>query len=172
MTPEAPREELTSDESRLLDKLQRIYERAVDTAAASRRIVSVDDPRVVLARDCDERPVKYGGRVPSWDELRPSREELRGIQRLEDPVGGISIPALSLTTQADVARTLETPFSVSPFSVLSDFDLKADETGDLVEWHPENPKKGLKKEQRLDTKCIHRRRCGCRFSRWWTRSTG
>lgn len=140
---EVPREELSPDENRLLNKMQGLYERAVDTAAASKRIVSVDDPRIVLARDGDGRPTKFGGKVPSWEEVKPDKDELAAIERLEEPVGVISIPALSLRTQAEIARTLKTPLNI-----WSSWDLEADETGDLVGWRPENPKKGLAKAQR------------------------
>lgn len=145
MSAEAQREEFSPDENRQLEAAKRLYERALDTAAASRRIVSVDDPCIVLERDGNGKPIRFGEAVPSWDTVRPSKGELVAIGKLQEPVGVISIPALSLRTQVAVGRALE-----RPLNVWSGWDLESDENGDLVEWRPENPKKGRTKEQRLN----------------------
>lgn len=141
----SPSEDFTPDETRLLDKLKASYERAVDTAAASRQIESVNEPTFVHLRDDDGKPVSYG-RVPSWQEVAPSKDELTRIQKLEAPTGVISIPAMSLATKVEIAKTLPLPLVV-----WSNFDLGADETGDLVSWNPGNPKKAFTKVQRLDS---------------------
>lgn len=140
----SPSEDFTPDETRLLDKLKAGYERAVDTAAASKQIKSVDEPTFVRLTDADGRPISYG-RVPLWQEVAPSKDELTRIQRLEAPTGVISIPALSLVTKVEIVKTLP-----EPLAVWSSWDLRADETADLVSWNPGNPKKARSKTERLD----------------------
>jgi hypothetical protein len=120
------------------------YENQLDRLAHFRQIKSVDEP--LFVSQWRDRMYK----LPLVQEILKglTPELLEKVEKLEAPRVIISTPGIAFEESVSSASRAAAQIP-SLVSTSRESDLNADETGDLISWNPNNPRKGKSKLDQL-----------------------